>query len=47
MRDSRWSKKIYQWTHQGRRRRKTATIMEEPSDGLHEKLKHGRRDGRR
>ena len=22
---------------------KTATIMEEPSDGLHEKQKHGRR----
>ena len=26
---------------------KTATIMEEPSDGLHEKQKHGRRYGRR
>ena len=27
--------------------RKTATIMEEPNDGLHEKQKHGRRYGRR
>ena len=26
--------------------RKTATIMEEPSDGLHEKQKNGRRYGR-
>ena len=28
-------------------KRKTATIMEDPSNGLHEKLKHGRRYGRR
>ena len=27
--------------------RKTAKIMEEPSDELHEKQKHGRRYGRR
>ena len=27
--------------------RKTATIMEEPSDGFHEKQIHGRRYGRR
>ena len=27
-------------------KRKTATIMEEPSDGLHEKQKPGRRYGR-
>ena len=28
-------------------KRKTATITEEPNDGLHEKQKHGRRYGRR
>ena len=28
-------------------KRKTATIMEEPSDGHHEEQKHGRRYGRR
>ena len=27
-------------------KRKTATIMEEPSDGLHEKQKNGKRYGR-
>ena len=27
-------------------KRKTATIMEEPSDGLHEKLNPGRRYGK-
>jgi hypothetical protein len=36
MEDIRWPKKIYQWTPHSRRRR-TATIMEEPSDGPHEK----------
>jgi hypothetical protein len=28
------------------KKRKIATIMEEPSEGLHEKQKHGRRWGR-
>ena len=28
------------------KKRKTATIMEEPSDGLHEEQKHGRRYGK-
>ena len=28
-------------------KRRTATIMEEPSDGLHEKQKHGKRYGKR
>ena len=28
-------------------KRKTATIIEEPTDGLHEKQKPGRRHGRR
>ena len=34
MEDSRWPKKIYQWTPQ--EKSKTATIMEEPSDRLYE-----------
>ena len=44
MDDSVGPKKIYQWTPQ--EKRKTATIMEEPSDGLDEKQKHVRRYGR-
>ena len=41
-----WPKKIYQWTPHGRSRRgRTATVMEKPRDGLHEKQKHGRRYG--
>ena len=48
MEDRRWPKKIYQWTPHGRRRRgRPQQNMEEPSDGLHEKQKHGRRNGRR
>jgi hypothetical protein len=46
--DSRWPKKIYHWTPNGKRRRgRLQKIMEAPSDGLHEKQKHGRRYGRR
>ena len=45
MEDSRWPK-IYQWTPHGRRRRGEEEMMEEPSDRLHEKQKHGRRYGR-
>jgi hypothetical protein len=41
MEDSHWPKKIYQWE-----KRKTAIIMEEQSDGLHEKQTPGRRYGR-
>ena len=44
MEDNRWPKKIYQWTPHGRR--KTATIMEEATDGLHKKQKPGKRYGR-
>ena len=47
MEDSRWPNKIYQWTPHGRRRRGTATIMEERSEGLCEKQKFGRTHGRR
>ena len=39
MEDSRWPKK--------KEYRNTTTIIEEPSDALHEKQKHGRRYGRR
>ena len=34
-------------TAQKEEKRKAATIMEEPTEGLHEKQKHGRRYGRR
>ena len=37
-------KKIYQWTPHGRRRR--GRPQQEPSDGVREKQKHGRRYGR-
>ena len=33
-------------TAQWEQKRKTATIMEEPNDGLHEKQKPGRRYGK-
>ena len=46
MEDIRWPKKIFQWTPQ-EEMRKIATIMEEPSEVLHEKKKHGRRYGGR
>ena len=46
MEDSRWPMKIYQWTPHGRKRGRPLTIMEEPTDGLHEKQKSGRRYGR-
>ena len=39
--DSRFSVDNAWW----RQKRKTVTITEEPSDGLHEKQKHGRRYG--
>ena len=48
MKDSGCPKKIYLWTPQDKEgKRKIATIMEEPSDGLHEKQKHGTSYGRR
>jgi len=34
-------------TARWKEKRKTTTIMEEPSDGLHDRQKHGRRYGRR
>ena len=44
---SHWSKKIYLpvVTARQEEKGKTATIMEETSDGLHEKQKHGTRYG--
>jgi hypothetical protein len=42
--DSRWSKKIFQWTPLGRRKRRKLQIKE---DTLTKKQKHGRRFGRR
>ena len=41
MEANRWTKKIYQWKPHGKGRRgRPQTIMEEPTDGLHEKQKH-------
>ena len=48
MDDSRWLKKINLPVDTARQeKRKNATIMEEPSDGVHENQKHGISYGRR
>jgi hypothetical protein len=47
MEDTRWPKKdLPVDTARKEGKIKTATIMKEPSDGLHEKQKHGSRYGR-